>query len=181
MVHFLQIWIRIPKLQKMILRHLQNKLQTLAEKLPVITITGPRQSGKTTLVRHVFSQYPYYNLENPDTRAYAKEDPRSFLQQHESLIIDEVQYVPALVSYMQQIVDEEQRAGQFILTGSQNFTLAQTISQSLAGRSAVFHLLPLSMKELQQADKLPARYEELVFTGGYPRLYDRDLLPSLDA
>lgn len=162
----------------MIKREAQDKIKSLAEKLPVITITGPRQSGKTTLVRYLFPGYPYYNLENPDTRAYAEEDPRSFLQSERALIIDEVQYVPSLLSYMQQMVDEEKRPGQFILTGSQNLTLAQSVSQSLAGRSAMFQLLPLSITELQMAGKLPDHYVELVYRGGYPRLYDWELQPG---
>ncbi|WKN41141.1 ATP-binding protein [Tunicatimonas pelagia] len=162
----------------MIHRTLSQAVQKAAEKLPVITVTGPRQSGKTTLVRSVFSEHSYYNLEYPDTREYASTDPRGFLQLAPRMIIDEVQHVPNLTSYMQGMVDEEKRAGQFVLTGSQNFSLAQSVSQSLAGRSAIFHLLPLSINELQAEGYTVDDYLPWLYQGFYPRLYDQNLAPQ---
>ncbi|MEM9830605.1 MAG: ATP-binding protein [Bacteroidota bacterium] len=162
----------------MIQRMLSHTLRKAAEKMPIITITGPRQSGKTTLVRTVFPEHRYYNLEYPDTREYAIIDPRGFLNSAPQMIIDEVQNVPNLTSYIQGIVDEEQRSAQFILTGSQNFSLAQSVSQSLAGRSTIFHLLPLSVTELQAAGYPTETYLPWLYRGFYPRLYDQNLTPD---
>ncbi|MBN1462106.1 MAG: AAA family ATPase, partial [Paludibacteraceae bacterium] len=121
----------------------------MAQKMPVISITGPRQSGKTTVAKMCFPEYDYVNLENPDTFEDAKSDPRLFLSRHKKgLIIDEVQLFPALFSYIQTISDENNKPGEFILTGSQNFLLSEKISQSLAGRVFVTHLLPFSVAEL---------------------------------
>lgn len=167
----------------MIQRTLSRAIRQAAEKLPVITVTGPRQSGKTTLVRTVFSEYGYYNLEYPDTREYAATDPRGFLQSAPQMIIDEVQRVPNLTSYMQGMVDEEKHPAQFVLTGgrhpaSQNFSLAQSASQSLAGRSAIFHLLPLSVDELRAEGYTTNEYLPWLYRGFYPRLYDQNLAPD---
>ena len=162
----------------MIQRVLSSALQDASVKLPVITITGPRQSGKTTLVRAVFPEHTYTNLEYPDTREYATTDPRGFLQSSPQMVIDEVQRVPNLTSYMQGMVDEARRPAQFILTGSQNFSLVQSVSQSLAGRSAIYHLLPLSWEELKNSGYQEESYLPWLYRGFYPRLYDYDLPPA---
>lgn len=178
----------------MIHRTLSKKLQEAAAQFPVVTVTGPRQSGKTTLVQTEFKDYAYISLELPDERAFAQEDPRGFLDQFDGpAVLDEVQHTPELFSYIQVQVDEQDRPGQFILTGSQNFLLLQSISQSLAGRCAVLHLLPFSLGELSdrpavslealgwevpRAMKAPRhKLMELLFTGFYPRIHDKGLSP----
>lgn len=158
----------------MIIRQVIPKLQEMATKFPVLTVTGPRQSGKTTVCKQTFSDYRYVSLENPDDRLFAEEDPRGFLEKYNSkVIIDEAQNVPQLFSYIQGIVDESQQMGQFILTGSQNFLLLEKISQSLAGRVYIFHLLPLNYSEIDQY--YPQDLENSIFKGGYPAIYDRKL------
>lgn len=161
-------------------RAMRPTLEHLATKFPVIALLGPRQSGKTTLARDVFSTYRYFSLEDADTRMIALADPRRFLESNSQvgMILDEFQCVPELLSYMQGIVDRTQRQGQFILTGSQNFLMNEAISQSLAGRVAILTLLPLSLNELQQADVLPATLDGVIFNGGYPRLYANRLKPT---
>ncbi len=163
----------------MVNRELRAKVVRMASKMPVLTITGPRQSGKTTLAKMSFPRYDYVNLETPENRAFAASDPNNFLARFtKGVIIDEAQYVPELFSYIQAITDESGKAGQFILTGSQNFLLLEKISQSLAGRVAIFNLLPFSIAELKKG-KLPLKdYEDTLLTGFYPRLYDRKLSPS---
>lgn len=163
----------------MIERQIANKLIQLSTKFQVITITGPRQSGKTTIAKAVFEGYDYVSLENIDTRLLASDDPRGFLQTHSGkCIIDEIQHVPELLSYIQTIVDEEKVNGRFILTGSQNLLLLEKISQSLAGRTAVVKLLPLSQIELHEfPDFHLGNYEEVIFTGSYPGVYDKNILP----
>lgn len=138
----------------------------------MLTITGPRQSGKTTLARTAFPDLPYASLENPDTRRFAIEDPRGFLAQFsQGAILDEVQNTPDLLSYLQGIIDESGKTGLFVLTGSQNFTLSRSISQSLAGRTAVLTLLPLSLAELSESgDETPNEIDRHVLHGFYPRL-----------
>ena len=164
----------------MIHRNIVDKISLMADKMPIISITGPRQSGKTTLAKMCFPQYDYVNLENPDTLEEAKTDPRSFLTNFkEGLIIDEIQALPELFSYIQTISDDRNRAGEFILTGSQNFLLSAKISQSLAGRVFVTHLLPFSISELRQANLLPDNYETCLFKGFYPRIYDREIEPQM--
>ncbi|MCH5181685.1 MAG: AAA family ATPase, partial [Prevotellaceae bacterium] len=129
----------------MIKRSIEPKLLELSEKFPVITLTGPRQSGKSTLLRHTFPEYNYVSLENPDERLFAESDPKGFLATYsDKTIIDEAQRVPHLFSYIQTHVDLENRAGMYMLAGSQNFLLMQSISQSLAGRAAILKLLPFS-------------------------------------
>ncbi|HFA50635.1 MAG TPA: ATP-binding protein [Bacteroidetes bacterium] len=160
----------------MIQRHLTEKIQFLATKFPVISITGPRQSGKTTLAQAAFPGYAYANLENLPTRKFAKENPEEFLTQSETgLIVDEAQYVPELFSYIQVRVDETRRNGEYILSGSQNFLLMEKITQSLAGRVAIFHLLPFSMKELKGTEFELASPLEYISKGFYPRIYDQDV------
>ena len=164
----------------MIKRNIVEIIRNMAGKMPVISITGPRQSGKTTVAKMCFPGYDYVNLENPDTFEEAKSDPRSFLTNFkQGLIIDEVQLLPELFSYIQTISDERNRVGEFILTGSQNFLLSAKISQSLAGRVFVTHLLPLSISELREANLLSENYETHLFKGFYPRIYDRDIEPAM--
>ncbi len=144
----------------------------------MLTLTGPRQSGKTTLCRSLFAHKPYVTLENPDTRRFASEDPRGFLKGIEAgAIIDEIQRVPELPSYLQAVVDTDDTAGRFILTGSQQFELMSQVSQSLAGRTAVLRLLPFSLAEVEQIHAI-ADLPQSLLTGFYPRIHDRDLDPS---
>lgn len=162
-------------------RDLEEVVSRFAKKFPVISITGPRQSGKTTLVKNLFTQHNYVLLEYIDVREYAKADPRGFLKKYcneHGLIIDEVQYAPELLSYIQGIVDEENKPGYFIVTGSQDFAVNEAITQSLAGRVGILTLLPLSIHELTENSLLPSTIEEVVFSGGYPRLYNQNFLPS---
>lgn len=159
----------------MIERTLASKVTSLAQKFQVITLTGPRQSGKTTLVRATFPDLPYVSLEEPDIRQIALTDPRGFLSNYPNgVILDEIQNTPELFSYIQRIVDENRQI-QFILTGSSNFLLMEKISQTLAGRTAVLHLLPFSLRELEP---LADSYENLIFKGQYPRIYDRAIPPT---
>ena len=163
----------------MIPRLVTSKLIELTRQYPVVTITGPRQSGKTTLVKTVLKETAYVSLEDPDLREFASNDPRGFLSAYPgSVIIDEVQRVPDLFSYIQTRVDETGKEGLYILTGSFNFSLMQGISQSLAGRVAILNLHPFSFTELERADRLTESLEDLLFIGGYPRIYDKDLPPS---
>lgn len=159
----------------MIERTLTTKMIALAKKFQVITLTGPRQSGKTTLVKAAFPTLPYVSLEEPDIRQIALTDPRGFLSNYPNgAILDEIQNVPDLFSYIQTRVDENRKI-QFVLTGSSNFLLMERISQTLAGRTAVLHLLPFSFDELNQTED---RYETRIFKGQYPRIYDRDIDPT---
>jgi len=159
-------------------REIETSLKDLSKKYPVVTITGPRQSGKTTLVKYVFKNKPYLNLEAPDIREFATTDPRGFLNQiPDGAIIDEIQRVPELLSYIQVIVDEKRINGMFILTGSQQFELSNSISQSLAGRTALLKLLPFSISELlPRYAKLDVN--ELLYRGFFPRIYDHNLNPT---
>lgn len=163
----------------MIERDLAQKICSMAEKFPVITVTGPRQSGKSTLVKSLFPNYRYVTLEDEDVRSFAAEDPRGFLAFYNNkVILDEVQRAPTLFSYIQGVVDSRNEPGQYILSGSQNFLLMEAISQSLAGRVAILNLLPLSMHELDKAGLLPTTVDERLLTGGYPRIYDRGIDPA---
>ena len=162
----------------MIRRTIQPVLEELLEQFPVVTVTGPRQAGKTTLCRAVLPHLPYVNLERPDIRERALDDPLGFLRRYPNgVVIDEVQRAPELLSYVQVQVDETRRPGQFVLTGSQNLNLSQGISQSLAGRTALLRLLPLSIEEALQARE-PLSVDEMIFRGFYPRLYEQDLEPT---
>ena len=166
--------------QGLIPRTLGEKIVSLAEMFPIVSLTGPRQSGKTTLARAKFADYAYVNLENLDDRLAAEEDPLRFLRPHSDtgIIVDEVQKVPSLFSYLQGIVDESGKMGKYVLTGSQNFLLLEKITQSLAGRVAVCNLLPLGLTELIGPDLLDEDLNRVMFTGGYPVLYDRHIPPS---
>ncbi|MCX5846800.1 MAG: ATP-binding protein [Deltaproteobacteria bacterium] len=163
----------------MIDRIAEHTIRTLLRGFPVVTLTGPRQSGKTTLSKVLFSDRPYASLEDPDLRQAAQEDPRSFLGRFpDGAVLDEVQRCPDLLSYLQTIVDADGRMGLYILTGSQQFGLMSGITQSLAGRTAFVELLPFSIPELAHAGKLPTAADTMLLTGCYPPLYDRELPPS---
>lgn len=163
----------------LIKRELAPKIHALAEKFPVVTLTGPRQSGKSTLLRTQFPDYTYLSLEDPDIREFALSDPRGFLRQYPNkAIFDEIQKVPDLFSYIQSHVDNSRETGVYLLAGSQNFILMKNITQTLAGRTALLKLLPFSCQELHQVNKLPDTPDEQIFKGFYPRLYDRDINPS---
>lgn len=161
----------------MIQRAIQGKIEQLTEKFPVISLTGPRQSGKTTLLKKMLPHYRYESLEDPETRIYAESDARKFLGKNEKMIIDEIQRVPALFSFIQSNVDQANINGHYIISGSQSFLLNQQISQSLAGRVAVFNLMPLSIAELNKFGTEVNSFEEYLFKGFYPRLYDKDIEP----
>lgn len=164
----------------LVTRNIAKQINIQKSKYPIIVLTGPRQSGKTTLLRNIFTDYRYVSLENPDTRAFATEDPNGFLNEYnDKVIFDEVQRVPLLFSYLQTIVDSENKMGQFILSGSQNFHLMQGITQSLAGRVALFKLLPFDLFELKTNNLLPLSFVEACVKGFYPAIYRRDILPSV--
>jgi len=160
-------------------RVLQPSLVDAARGYPVVTLLGPRQSGKTTLVRETFPDKAYVSLENPDTLARARLDPRAFLGEFESgVILDEVQRMPELLSWVQGLVDERQRPGEFVLTGSVQNELKAGVGQSLAGRTAIFRLLPLSLDELGETARPFDLWSE-IHAGGYPRLRQHELAPAL--
>lgn len=164
----------------MVTRDLQKQLLLLAKKMPVIAITGPRQSGKTTLLKTAFPSYEYVNLEHPPTRTLALNDPDHFLAQFtKGLIIDEAQRAPELFSYIQVVVDKKKRMGQYILSGSQNFSLIENISQSLAGRVVLVNLLPFSYKEMLGGKLKIKNSEQFIFKGVYPAVYDRKISPAV--
>ena len=163
----------------MIERRLKARLLELAGKFPVVTLTGPRQSGKSTLLRNSFPEYKYVSLEDPDVRLFASDDPRGFLATYpDKTIIDEAQRVPALFSYIQTYIDQVNRPGMYLLAGSHNFLLMESIAQTLAGRTAVLKLLPFSHQEMTTAGILPKSVDEEIFTGGYPRIYDKSISPQ---
>lgn len=150
----------------------------LARQYPVLTLTGPRQSGKTTLCRSLFPDKPYVTLEDPDARRFAEEDPRGFLKGLAGgAIIDEIQRAPQIPSYLQAMVDADPAPGRFVLTGSQQFELMSQVSQSLAGRTAVLRLLPFSLPEVARLHSV-APLAQTLLTGFYPRIHDRGLDPS---
>ena len=155
------------------------KLQHLAQSFKAVAVTGARQTGKTTLVREVFRDKPYVSLENPDQWQFALEDPKGFLSNYPNgAIFDEVQRTPDLFSWLQEILDNSREKGQFILTGSNNLLLQQSISQSLAGRVGYLNLLPFSIEELDNGGWLPKTDEEQMWKGGYPPVYDQKISPN---
>ena len=161
----------------MIRREITTVLRRLFEQYPVVTVTGPRQSGKTTLCRETFPGLAYVNLEALDQREFAERDPRGFLTQvGAGAILDEIQRVPSLLSYLQVLVDEQRENGLFVLTGSQRFGLSNAISQSLAGRTALLRLLPFSLAERLSA-KPGGSVDDLLYSGFYPRVFDHGLEP----
>lgn len=162
----------------MIEREISKHLLALAKKYPVVTVTGPRQSGKTTLVKHLFKEKTYINLENPEERDFADTDPQGFLDRiPDGAILDEIQRVPKLLSYIQVITDEKNQTGMFILTGSQQFELMDSIDQSLSGRTALLKLLPLTLSELKDHHQYSGT-DQMLYNGFYPRVFDRQLDPN---
>ena len=160
-------------------RDASSTLARLAKGFPIIAIAGPRQSGKTTLARMQFPDKPYVSLENPDERDFALSDPRRFLDRFsDGAILDEVQRCPEIFSWLQGLVDERQRMGEFVLTGSSQFDLIAGITQSLAGRVGRIELLPLSLSEIKNAGCLPATLDQLLLHGTYPAVYSRSLAPA---
>lgn len=162
-------------------RAITTKIKTISNKFPVFALLGPRQSGKTTLIRKLFPEHPYVSLEDPDRRRFAEEDPRGFLetfQKEKRIFLDEVQRVPQLLSYIQTQVDEFPIPASFLLSGSHNFLLNQHISQTLAGRIAILTLLPLTYQELQKADENKLfSLNSLLFDGMYPRVHSQEIDP----
>jgi predicted AAA+ superfamily ATPase len=160
----------------MISRTLEKKLRELAGYYPAVAVTGPRQSGKTTLCQMAYPEKPYLSLEALDMRDFARSDPRGFLAQHPGgVIIDEIQHVPEILTYLQSDIDARPDPGRFILTGSQHFGLSQYIAQSLAGRCGILVLLPPSIKELRDFPSAPDDLFSLLWQGAYPRIYDRNI------
>lgn len=150
-----------------------------AERMPVVTLVGPRQSGKSTLCRMLFPHHRYRNLEEPDTREFATQDPRGFLAETgDGAVLDEIQRAPELLSYIQTRADEDPTPGRWILTGSQNLSVLESVNQSLAGRTAVLRLLPLSWVEVRRFEDYPRDLDSAMLSGGYPRIFDRKLEPS---
>lgn len=163
----------------MIERALKTKLLEMITKYPIVTLTGPRQSGKSTLLKTSFPDYQYVSLEDPDMRLFATEDSRGFLATYpDKTIIDEAQRVPELFSYIQTHVDKENKEGMYLLAGSHNFLLMESINQSLAGRTAILRLLPFSHSEMQTGNVLPKTIDEEIYNGAYPRLYDKNIAPT---
>jgi len=155
-------------------RHAAPRLARLATQFKAVAVVGPRQSGKTTLLKSQFPDHPYHNLENPDTRRFALEDPRGFLHQcRDGAILDEVQRTPELFSYLQQVLDDSPEPGRVLLSGANNFLLQETVSQSLAGRVAYQELLPFDLEELRGAGQLADTADEAMLQGGYPPLFSQ--------
>ncbi|MFA6991514.1 MAG: ATP-binding protein [Candidatus Babeliales bacterium] len=165
----------------MIKRKISEDILSGARYFPVVGILGPRQSGKTTLARELFKNHNYLSLEDLELRAAAKNDPRTFLQANRNdygIIVDEFQYVPELLSYIQTVVDQDQKNGYFILTGSQNFLMNEAITQSLAGRISLHTLLPLSILELKDEKYIPSEIEPMLYQGCYPAIYSKNIPPE---
>lgn len=159
-------------------RKIAHAIIEAARYFPVITLTGPRQSGKSTLLRHIFNDVPYFSMEDPDIRQAVKLDPRGFLSKiDKAVIIDEVQHVPELLSYIQGVVDSNP-AIKFYLTGSSQFSLLHTVTQSLAGRSAIFELLPLSLEEISGIDTSDS-LNDILYSGFYPAIWSGKNIPKL--
>ena len=163
----------------MISREISNKVLDYANQYPIVTITGPRQSGKTTLCKMIFPDMPYASLESIEERSFAQNDPKGFLSRFpQGAVLDEIQRAPDLFSYLQVLVDESGQTGQFIISGSQNFDLLETVSQSLAGRTAIVNLLPFSLEEIGRIAGSQFPINTLLYQGSYPRIYDRRLNPT---
>lgn len=162
----------------MIPRKITSELLLQLNEYPIVTVLGPRQAGKTTLVKATLPDYSYVSLENPDTRQFATEDPRAFLKRHTGKVIfDEIQRTPHLLSYLQEIVDQNKSNGQFVLTGSHQLELRAAITQSLAGRTGILHLLPLSIAELDAVGIQFDSFEDYIYQGFMPRIYDQQQRP----
>ena len=159
-------------------RTIVQQIELIKDKYPIIAVTGPRQSGKTTMLKNTFKNYKYVSLEDPDIREFAERDPRGFLNQFsEQVIFDEIQRVPHLFSYLQNIVDNSGKMAQFIISGSQNFHLMQSITQSLAGRVAIFRLFPFDLNELKEANLILDDSSDQIIKGFYPAIYSRNISP----
>lgn len=172
------------QISHMFQRTLENKLIDLKKQFPVLALFGPRQSGKTTLARTLFSEYEYVNLESFEEQEFAITDPKGFLsrfQGKKGVILDEIQKTPQLLSYIQIEVDKEDSVGKFIITGSQNILLNHHVNQTLAGRVALMTLLPFSIEELRIANQLPSTAQEAIFRGFYPRVYHHTVDPIVFA
>lgn len=163
----------------MIKREIESELKILVTEYPVVTILGPRQAGKTTLAKNILTDYEYSNLESPEEREFAEIDPKAYLFQFKkNVIIDEIQRVPKLLSYIQVIVDQNKKNGQFVLTGSHQLQLQEAITQSLAGRTALLNLLPLSLSELENTKYKKNSFEAYAISGFMPRIYDQAQRPT---
>jgi predicted AAA+ superfamily ATPase len=163
----------------MIKRHIEPEFLQLLGEYPIVTILGPRQAGKTTLARQLLPDYAYVNLEHPETRAFAQDDPKAFLAQYSGKVIfDEIQRLPELLSYLQVAVDNQRENGRYVLTGSHQLALREAIAQSLAGRTAILHLLPFSIAELVDNELGFANAEDYLYQGFLPRIYDQQQRPS---
>ncbi len=161
-------------------RHITAHLKELSQYFSILSLTGPRQAGKTTLLRKLYPGYRYVSLEDPDQQLRATDDPRSFLKHFDyNVIFDEAQRAPALFSYLQTVVDEDRKPGRYILSGSQNFLLRQNITQSLAGRVGIARLFPLDLREMAAADVCPKDFESAIYAGFYPAQFDTGVPPRL--
>ena len=160
-------------------RDMAHRLRAAADQWPAVTLTGPRQSGKTTLCRSLFAGRDYVSLEAADTRQFAADDPRGFLAAHaDGAVIDEIQRAPELLSYLQGVIDDDPRPGRWILTGSQHLALSSSVSQSLAGRTALLTLLPLARNETTRFARHPGTLDACMVTGGYPAILERGIEPA---
>ena len=167
------------KIYVMINRDIHSKVVELSKKFPFVLITGPRQSGKSTLVKMAFPDYTYISFSDLDVRNFAKEDPRGFIKTYpDKVIIDEVQKEPTILSYLQTHTDNANKEGMYILTGSQNILLMSSVDESLAGRVGILNLLPFSNAEMRNANINKDNINEQIFYGGYPRIYDKDINPT---
>jgi len=163
----------------MITRAIEPELHALLQEYPVVTLLGPRQAGKTTLARQALPHFAYANLEQPEVRAFAQDDPKAFLAQYpDTLILDEIQRLPELLSYIQVGVDAQPGNGRYVLTGSHQLALREAITQSLAGRTALLHLLPFSIAELVQHQQGLSTPEDYIYQGFLPRIYDQQQRPT---
>jgi len=163
----------------MINRAIYREFSSHLGKYPILALTGPRQSGKTTFLRNSFPKYRYLTLENPDNRNYALQDPKGFLKEFDKYVIfDEAQRAPELFSYLQGIVDQSGLMGQYILSGSQNFNLIEEITQSLAGRVGLFRMYPFDLTEMKKGGLLEGNKNKMIINGFYPAIYDRKISPS---
>lgn len=161
-------------------RNVSSQISKLKKGFPVISVTGPRQSGKTTFLQHYFSDYTYFNLESPQTREFIESDPQQFLKSNpQNIIIDEVQRLPELLSYIQVHVDKQQKMGSIVISGSQNLLISEKISQSLSGRAGYQNIFPFSLKELATHKLNLSNHYKQILKGFYPALYTRDVEPSL--
>lgn len=163
----------------MIKRLIESEFIQLLAEYPIVTILGPRQAGKTTLARQVLPEYVYVNLEHPETRDFARDDPKAFLAQYPgNVIFDEIQRLPELLSYLQVAVDNQHENGRYVLTGSHQLALREAIAQSLAGRTAILHLLPFSIAELRENNLGFEKAEDYIYQGFLPRIYDQQQRPT---